>query len=146
MKSVYRFKALSLMFLMLSVMVHGAIPHLHHHHKGEHDIHQTKHSLHHHEDHTGGDQSDLEHEHSLLLWLLECHSHVPHQHEFSQLYFISPQYNKCVVFLRSKILGPSICSDPRVVETYRTFQPYKPIHSNVPHLRSHSLRGPPALG
>ena len=146
MNLIARIKALSLLFLMLGMMAHGAIPHIHHDHKVEHDHHGTDLAEHHHHEHSDNENSGHDHEHSLLVRWMETHSHESHVHEFVQLEFTAPTYVRIAVNFVTVVaeLTESLVID--IDEERNLFQAYRSLHYHDPDLLPYSLRGPPVLG
>jgi hypothetical protein len=81
-----RIKAFSLLLLMFGMLVHSVIPHIHHGHDGEHAHYAKAADGHHHHEH-----GDLDEEHSILLHLLDIHTHEAHGHAFIQWQFTKYQ-------------------------------------------------------
>jgi hypothetical protein len=130
---------------MLGMMAHSAIPHVHHDHEAEHDHHVTEFDAHHHEESDHG-QSSHEHEHSLLVKLMETHSHESHVHEFLQLEFTTPNYVKVAVSILAELPDFNQTSEVDIDEEIKLFQAFRALHYHDPDLHSYSLRGPPVLG
>jgi hypothetical protein len=139
MNLITRIKALTLLFLVLGMMAHSAIPHVHHDHEVEHDLHATAASAHHHHEHS-------DHEHSLLVKLMETHSHESHVHEFLQLEFITPNYERVAISIVAELPDFTQTSVVDIDEETKLFQALRELHYNDPDLHSYSLRGPPLLG
>ncbi|NND77000.1 MAG: hypothetical protein HKN39_02310 [Flavobacteriales bacterium] len=146
MNPLIRIKALSLLFLMLCMMAHSAIPHVHHDHESEHDEHSTELADYHHHGHSDDEHSGHDHEHSLFLELMETHSHEDHVHEFLQLEFTAPNYDRVTINSVAVVPDRRRCIVPEKDEVNRLFQAFNEVHYHDPDLHSYSLRGPPILG
>jgi hypothetical protein len=145
MNLVIRIKALSLLFLMLSMMLHGAIPHVHHDHGLGSDKHSTDLSHHHHHGHSDDEHSSHEHEKSLFLELMETHSHKAHVHEFLKFEFTAPKCDRVMINSVALVPSQTRCIVPETDEMTRLFQALTPTNYYDPDLHSYSLRGPPFL-
>lgn len=146
MNSVVRIKALSLLLLMLSMMLHGVIPHVHHDHEGGHHVHPSVLAEHHHHEHSHHEHSGQDHEHSLLLGLKDTHSHDSHVHEFLQLEFTTPNYDQVAVNHVAEVPDATLFNVSDSDEGTVLFQAFKEFRYHDPDLYSRSLRGPPVLG
>lgn len=146
MNLITRIKALSLLFLMLGMMAHSAIPHIHHDHEVEHDLHATAASAHHHHEHSDHEQSSHDHEHSLLVKLMETHSHESHVHEFLQLEFTTPNCDRVEISIVAELPDFTQTRVVDIDEEKKLFQAFRELHYHDPDLHSYSLRGPPVLG
>lgn len=144
-------KAMFLLIIISVMMLHHAIPHVHHMHdghevisvsSGHHHHHGHEHS-HHHPVENGSDEQD---EDFLFSFLLKIHSHSFHTHQFAPLATDNSQLSK-VKFLsiagdqenKRSVLYP-------VNQSLHRFSLFKGLYCSNPFLFTHSLRGPPVLG
>lgn len=135
-----RINAFTLLFLMLGMLVHSVTPHIHHGIGGANSNHAAVAGVHHHHVHADHDK-----EHSLLLHLLDLHSHDPHGHAFLHWQFTKEHDNRHAV-KHIALLEASPCVAGFSLEaTSRPFIPFRPHHDDDGRLDAHALRGPPAV-
>lgn len=133
------------------MLVHGALPHVHHFHESpdgvaifaEHDHHSNEHDHHSHSDDKKSESQDLN---SLFSFLIDSHSHLFHIHEFVQFTKRDSQFSKdnVIPFVANvQVLNSFPDTVSRGISRY--------LHSKKswldnPFLLSCSVRAPPHVG
>lgn len=132
------------------MMLHNAVPHVHHLHEGHETIsgsleyhHHSHEHGHHHPDENKSNEQDGD---FLFSFLLKIHSHTYHTQEFAHLTTGNFRFSKVMALsiagaqeMRRFILYP----ENQKLGRYALFK--EEIYNN-PFFFTHSLRGPPALG
>lgn len=148
--------ALFLLGVFLILLVHNAVPHVHHSHEStgkislvaDHDDHSHNHEHHsnEHNHHSHKNESKSQDQHNLLSFLINSHSDFFHIHEFIQFTKrdIQPSKDKVIHFF-ARIGSFDSLLDIERQGLYR-YVLTKESWSENPFLLSCSLRAPPSIG
>lgn len=143
-------KAMFLLIIISVMMLHNAVPHVHHLHEGhevisgstEHHHHGHEHSHH----HPVENKSDEQDEDFLFSLLLKIHAHAFHTHQFTPLATDNSQLSKVKILSIAGVRETKRLVLCPVNQNLHRFSLFQELFCSNPFLFTHSLRGPPVLG
>lgn len=120
------------------LMLHQAVPHVHHGHEDLHAVDEQ--ADHHHHDHEKEPFSNF------LDFLIEGHAHSYHADDFDNFRQVVKQSIEVKVFPLFTFSESVEFAIKKPDKSSQWIVYYPPGLKSISHLSSHSLRGPPILG